>query len=68
MEDMNTLNIILALIPLVVIQLSLVVYCLIKIFKHGVANLNKWGWIIIVVFFNLFGPILFLIIGRRKDI
>lgn len=68
MEDLNTLNIIIALIPLIVIQCLLAIYCLVKIFKYGVANLNKWGWAIIVLFFNLFGPILFLIIGRRKDI
>lgn len=61
-------ELLLALIPVLAIQFCLVVYCLVKIFRQGTANLNKWIWALIVLFVNLFGPILFLAVGRRKDI
>jgi hypothetical protein len=57
---------ILLLLPLLAIQLGLAIYCIVKIFKEGVQNLNKWVWLAICVFANLLGPMLFLIIGRKK--
>jgi hypothetical protein len=56
------------LIPLFIIQLFLVVFCIRKIIKEGVANLNKWAWISIVIVGNITGSIIFLIVGRRRDI
>ncbi len=61
-----TKELILMLLPLVAIQLGLAIYCAVKIFKEGVQNLNKWLWLVICVFVNLLGPMLFLIIGRKK--
>lgn len=61
-----TKELILMLLPLVAIQLGLAIYCGVKIFKEGVQNLNKWLWLVICVFVNLLGPMLFLIIGRKK--
>lgn len=56
------------LIPLFIIQFFLMVFCIRKIIKEGVANLNKWAWIGIVAAGNITGSIAFLIAGRRKDI
>ena len=61
-----TKEFILMLLPLIAIQLGLAIYCIVKIFKEGVQNLNKWLWLVICVFGSLLGPILFLIIGRKK--
>lgn len=61
-----TKEMILLLLPLVAIQLGLAIYCVLKIFREGVQNLNKWLWLVICVFVNLLGPMLFLIIGRKK--
>ncbi len=61
-----TKELILMLLPLVAIQLGLAIYCALKIFREGVQNLNKWLWLVICVFVNLLGPMLFLIIGRKK--
>jgi hypothetical protein len=61
-----TKELILMLLPLVAIQLGLAIYCGVKIFREGVQNLNKWLWLVICVFANLLGPMLFLIIGRKK--
>ncbi|HKK95432.1 MAG TPA: PLD nuclease N-terminal domain-containing protein [Anaerovoracaceae bacterium] len=55
------------ILPLLLLNLGLVVFSLVKIFKDGVDNLNKGLWIVIVIFVNLVGPILFLMLGRKKD-
>lgn len=67
---MNELNIatdtLLMLLPLVVLQFGLALYCIVKIVREGVANLNKPLWILISIFFSMIGPIVFLIVGRKK--
>lgn len=62
-----TMDTILMLLPLVAIQLGLAIYCIVKIFNEGVQNLNKVAWSLICLFANLIGPIIFLIVGRKKD-
>ncbi|NLM77588.1 MAG: PLDc_N domain-containing protein [Ruminococcaceae bacterium] len=64
LEQMRELLIMVS--PLIAIQLGLAVYCVIKICKEGVANLNRWSWILICLFVNIIGSIAFLIIGRKK--
>lgn len=59
---------ILMLLPIAAIHLILMTICIVKIAKEGVENLSKTAWIVIVIIFNLFGPILFLLIGRKRDL
>jgi len=62
-----TRDMILMLLPLVMIQLGLAIYCIVKIAREGVANLTKWAWILICLLVNFFGPMIFLMVGRKKD-
>ncbi len=62
-----TKEMLLILSPLVLLQLSLAVYCGIIILKEGVQNLNKLTWFFICLFVNVIGPILFLLAGRKKE-
>lgn len=66
-EFVLTRDTLLILSPLVLLQLSLAVYCGIKIFKEGVQNLNKWAWFLICLFVQVIGPVLFLLVGRKKE-
>ncbi len=66
-EFVLSTDIIIMLLPLVAVQIGLAVYCIVKIIREGVQNLNKWAWIAICLFINLLGPITFLIVGRRKE-
>ncbi len=59
---------ILLIIPLVLLELSLKVFSIVKLLKEGSANLSKGLWLLIIILVNFFGPILFLTIGRRRDI
>ena len=62
-----SMDILLLVLPLILLQLGLAVFCIFKIFKEGVENLNQVAWTLICLFANLIGPIVFLIVGRRKE-
>ncbi len=68
MTGMNiTMETLIMILPLIALQLGLALYCIVKIVREGVTNLNKPLWIVISLFVNLIGPITFLIVGRKKD-
>ncbi len=67
MNELITVENLLLLLPIFIIVYSLVAFCIVKIFKEGVSNLNKWVWFFIVLIGNLTGSIVFLLIGRRRD-
>ncbi|EQB85931.1 hypothetical protein J2Z44_000666 [Clostridium punense] len=66
-EGMSNLEIIKLLAPLIIIQLGLVVFTLFRLVKDKVRYLPKWGWALVILFINLIGPIMYLIIGRERD-
>ncbi len=66
-EFVLTKETLLILSPLVFLQVSLAVYCGIKIFGEGVQNLSRWAWFFICLFVGAIGPVLFLLIGRKKE-
>ena len=55
-------------IPLLIIQYGLMIFALVQVAKNEVAYLPKWAWILIIVLFGVIGPIVFLIIGKKKEI
>lgn len=55
------------LLPIVVLQLALVLYCGRVIFKEGVCSLNRISWFLICLFVNIIGPFVFLLLGRKKE-
>lgn len=53
------------LIPLIIVQFVLVVYALINLKNAPKVKFdNKLIWVLIIVFINIFGPIIYLIAGR----
>jgi len=56
------------LIPLMVIQVGLMVAALIHILKHNTYKTgNRTLWILICLFVNTIGPILYFVLGRGED-
>lgn len=53
------------LIPILIIQLGLMIYCLVDLSKREQFNGPKWLWVILIVLGQLWGPILYLIFGRK---
>lgn len=54
------------LAPLFVIQLILLITAVVSLVKADETNGPKWLWVIIIVFVNIIGPILYFIFGRRN--
>ena len=55
------------LIPILILQLSLRVYCLVDLSKREHARVGpKWMWAMIIILGELVGPILYLLFGREE--
>lgn len=56
------------LIPIIIVELALLLTALIHVLKHNKYRFgNRVLWIIIVVFFQVVGPILYFTVGRGEE-
>jgi hypothetical protein len=56
------------LLPLLIIELTLLVIALVDLIRRdNVRYLPKWAWGVIIIVLNLFGPIIYLILGREES-
>ncbi len=54
------------LIPILLLQLGLMIYCLVDLSRRERTRGPKWMWILIIVLGELLGPIIYLIVGRLE--
>lgn len=65
MEIMNEIN--WALIaPLIILQVILMVFALVSCLKQEETNGPKWMWILMILFLNMLGPVLYFLVGRKN--
>lgn len=67
METSNVVAILAAVVPIVLLHFGLMIFSIIKLRREGVGNLNKTIWLIIIIFVEIFGSVLFLTLGRKDD-
>lgn len=65
-DNMENLELIKLLLPLIMLQVGLSMYCIVDILRKGVRNLNKALWVFIVLFVNMLGPVIYLMAGRKR--
>ncbi len=54
--------------PLVVFQFLLFLWAIIDLIRRRtVKALPKWGWTLIIILVNIFGPIVYLVFGRGEE-
>lgn len=53
--------------PIIILDLILVITALVSCLKEEHTNGPKWMWILIILFINLIGPVLYFVIGRQKQ-
>ena len=64
---METLNELLPfLIPVVLLQIALMVVALLDLVRRERTRGPKWAWALVIVFFNLIGPVVYLLFGREE--
>ena len=54
------------LIPLFVVQLILIAVALFDLINRQATRGPKWVWVLVILFVNLIGPIIYLVIGREE--
>lgn len=56
------------LLPVIVIELILMLTALVHVLRHPHYRIgNKAVWIIVVVFFQIIGPIVYFVFGRGEE-
>jgi hypothetical protein len=55
------------LIPVLIIQLVLIVVALVDLIRREHTRGPKWLWVIIILFVNFIGPIVYFIVGRKEE-
>lgn len=55
------------LIPLLVIQLILIVVGLMDLARREKTRGPKWVWVLVILFVNLIGPIIYFVAGRKEE-
>ncbi|WP_283152659.1 PLD nuclease N-terminal domain-containing protein [Guptibacillus hwajinpoensis] len=53
--------------PLLILQAILTISALVSCIKQKEINGPKWMWILLILFVNLFGAILYFVIGRKNS-
>ncbi|PFG12280.1 PLD nuclease N-terminal domain-containing protein [Bacillus sp. es.036] len=66
MEILNDINWALVA-PLLILQAILTISALVSCIKQKETNGPKWMWILLILFVNLFGAILYFVIGRKNS-
>ena len=55
------------ILPVAILGLAFVAYCVVDIVRHPVRHLPKWLWIVISCVQIPLGGIVYLIVGRDSD-
>ena len=55
------------LIPVMIIQIGLMVVALWDLIKREQTRGPKLLWVLVIVFINFIGPIIYLVIGRQDE-
>jgi len=54
------------LIPIIILQLILVVAALVDLLRRERTRGPKWVWLLVIVFINIIGPIIYFMLGREE--
>jgi hypothetical protein len=54
------------LIPVILLELALMAVALVDLVRRERTRGPKWAWALVIVFVNLVGPILYLLLGREE--
>jgi hypothetical protein len=59
-------TLLLILIPIALLELALMVIALVDVLRRKRTKGPKWAWILVIVFIEIIGPIVYLLVGREE--
>lgn len=54
------------LIPIILLQLGLMIFALIDLVRREKTRGPKWLWVLIIIFGQILGPIIYFLVGRQE--
>lgn len=61
-------EVLIAIIPIVLLELALTLYALYDWFKQGSRLENRYVWLIVILIINLLGPLLYFWLAPRENL
>ncbi|NUM48104.1 MAG: PLDc_N domain-containing protein [Anaerolineales bacterium] len=55
------------LIPILILQLILMITALVDLSRRAQTRGPKWVWVLVILFINLIGPIIYFVAGRQEE-
>ncbi len=55
------------LVPVFIIQLILLITALVDLLRRPQVRGPKWVWLLVVIFVNIIGPIVYFVAGRKEE-
>ena len=55
------------LIPVLIIQLVLMISALVDLIRREHTRGPKWVWVLVILFVNYIGPIIYFVAGRKEE-
>ncbi len=55
------------LIPILLLQLGLLIAAIIDLARQPKVRGPKWAWALVIIFVNIFGPIIYFLFGRKEE-
>ncbi len=55
------------LVPVVIIELSLMISALVDLIRREQTRGPKWAWLLVILFVNFIGPIIYFVAGRKEE-
>jgi hypothetical protein len=54
------------LIPIVLIELGLLIFALVDLLRRERTKGPKWLWAVLIIFIQIVGPVIYLLVGREE--
>lgn len=55
------------LIPLFLLELGLIIFALVDLFRRENSRGPKWVWVLVILFVSTIGPIIYFVLGRKEE-
>ncbi|MBC1768112.1 PLDc_N domain-containing protein [Listeria welshimeri] len=55
------------IIPVIILNLALLLTAIIDLARNWQTRKNPIIWLLVIIFINIFGPVIYLIFGRKED-